>query len=76
MPRKNTSERGESIALGRLQKHAAEMNETLRKMGVTSAYIDPKTGNAKWEDKNGRNALLRLSGAIDRDAGYSEYCGK
>jgi hypothetical protein len=74
--RKNTSQRGVSLSLGRLPKHAAEMNEALKKMGVTSAHIDPKTGYAHWEDKNGRNALLKISGAIDTQAGHGDWAGK
>lgn len=76
MPR-NTLSEGQSVALGRLPKHAVEETERLRKqMGVTSAYFDPKTGNAVWTDKRGRDALIQFSNAIDTDAGYSGYCGK
>jgi hypothetical protein len=72
-----TRHEGESVAMGRLPKHAAEATETLRKhYGVTSAYFDPKTGNAKWTDLRGRNALIQFNGAIDHDAGYGDHCGK
>lgn len=71
----NTPSRGESIALGRLPKHAIAETEKLRRLtGTTSAHFDPKTGNAVWTDKNGRNALLKFNGAIDTDAGYSDRC--
>jgi hypothetical protein len=72
----NTPSRGESIALGRLPKHAIEATEQLRSLtGVTSAHFDPKTGNAVWTDRNGRNALLRYNNAIDREAGYGDHSG-
>jgi hypothetical protein len=68
---------GESVKLGRSPKHAKEATEALRRhYGVTSAYFDPQTGNAKWTDLRGRNALIQFSGAIDSEAGYGDYCGK
>lgn len=71
-----TRHEGESVAMGRLPKHAKEATEQLRRRyGVTSAYFDPKTGNAVWTDQRGRNALLRYSGAIDTDAGYGDHAG-
>lgn len=72
----NTPSNGQSIALGRLPKHAIQATEELRRLtGTTSAHFDPKTGNAVWTDKNGRNALLRYNGAIDQEAGYGDHCG-
>lgn len=72
-----TRHEGESVAMGRLPKHAKEATEQLRhRYGVTSAYFDPKTGNAVWTDQRGRNALLRYNGAIDTDASYGDYAGK
>jgi hypothetical protein len=63
----NTPSKGESLALGCFPKQAKEFNEHLRKLGVTSAEFDPRTGYAKWEDKKGRDALLRWHDAIDND---------
>ena len=71
----NTPSKGESIALGCFKKDALAATEYIRKRyGVTSASFDPKTGHAKWEDKNGRNAILDYHNAIDRDGGYSDRC--
>jgi hypothetical protein len=74
--RKNTPSKGTSLALGCFKKDAKRMNEMLRSQGVTSASFDVNTGLAQWEDKNGRNALYRLHGCIDRDGGYSDHVGK
>jgi hypothetical protein len=72
----NTPSNGRSVAIGCFKKDAEQATEQLRKRyGVTSAHFDPKTGEAVWSDKNGRNAILKYHGAIDREAGYSDFCG-
>jgi hypothetical protein len=64
----NTPSHGVSRALGRLNpKQAAEMNEHLRKQGVTSAEFQVGTGYGTWSDKKGRDALLKFHDAIDND---------
>ena len=63
----NTPSKGVSLALGCLPKQAKELNEQLRRHGVTSAEFDPRTGYAQWTDKRGRDALLKMNDAIDND---------
>ncbi len=73
----NTPSKGESVALGVSPGQAAAANEFIRKRyGVTSVGFDPRTGNAVWSDRNGRNALMKYHGAIDREAGYGDYSGQ
>lgn len=72
----NTPSNGRSVAIGCFKKDAEQATEHLRKRyGVTSAHFDPKTGEAVWSDRNGRNAILKYHGAIDSQGGYGDHVG-
>ncbi len=42
--------------------------------GITGAYHEPD-GTAVFESQKARNAVLKLRGMVDRDAGYGDYSG-
>lgn len=56
---------------------ARRLTEEVRKAyGVTSAWYDPKTGEACASDQKGRNALIRHNGGVDKQGGYGDWTGK
>lgn len=55
----------ESISIGCLPKHAAEMNERLKKHGVAGAHFDAQTGILHMESRTARQQCTKLFGAID-----------
>lgn len=66
----------QSVTCGVQPHEAKERTEWLRKTyGVTSAYYDPKTGNACATDQQGRNALIQAAGGFDKQAGYGDHTG-
>lgn len=67
----NSSRPWKSIAAACAPSQVSEMNERLRREGVTSAYYR-KDGIAVAEDRRGRNAILKVNGLGDRDAGYGD----
>ncbi len=59
----------ESVSMGCLPKHAAEMNERLKKAGITLAHYDMKTGNLHMESPKARKQCVKLGGvAVDAGA--------
>ena len=63
-----------SIAAGVPARQARQFNELYKKHGI-SAYHDMQTGDLVVESRRARNAVLKLRGLMDRDAGYGDWAG-
>ena len=63
-----------STAAGVHPRQVAEFNEMYRAHGITGAYHDTN-GDLLIEGNASRNAVLKLRGLYDRDAGYHQYAG-
>ena len=55
----------ESVSMGCLPKHAAEMNQRLKERGIKLAHFDMKTGNLHMESPKARQQCAEMMGAID-----------
>lgn len=64
-----------SIALGVHSSQSNEFNEMYREHGILGAHHEPD-GTCVLESNQARNAVMRLRGVYDRDAGYSQWAGE
>lgn len=61
-----------SISCACPPEQAAKLTEELRRHYGSSAYYDPQTGEAVATTREGRNAILKHNGAIDKSGGYHD----
>lgn len=65
----------ESDAMGVHPAQVAEAEAYAARCGCPTHY-NPVTGNPEVQNPEHRNALMKINGLADRDAGYGDYAGR